>query len=82
MTTELSPINEKAPDMLAVQTRWTQLLALAKERDLTPAETSEAITCNRILRRTNTGPARAKAPGKRAQKEAKTAAITKALLED
>ena len=54
-------------NQLEVQNRWNQLLKACETRNLTPEETSLAVTCTQILRRTNTGPAKAKT-SKRAPK--------------
>ncbi len=59
-TPQMPPVDQT--DQLAVHERWKFYVQTASERDLTPEETAEAIICTRILRRTNTGPAKAKEP--------------------
>jgi hypothetical protein len=54
-------------NQLDVQNRWNQFLKASETKPLTPEETSLAVTCTQILRRTNTGPAKAKT-SKRAPK--------------
>jgi len=69
-------------DPLAVQQRWNELLHIAKERELTAEETAEAVQCTRVLRRTHTGPAKAKTSTARATKSAKLDTLKNSLLDD
>lgn len=73
-------------DMLAVQSRWRDLQAVFNGNSYSeeeyPTLCAEAVELTRILRKTNTGPAKAKAPGKRATKKADSQARMRALLDD
>lgn len=62
----LKPLDFNDPSLstLDVNARWQHYSKIALERDLTTDEVKEAIQCTRLLRRTNTGPAKAKSPRK------------------
>lgn len=60
------PLVPVAPDIkipedpLAQSARWKEIQVLAMERPLSQLETQEMVQLTRALRRTNTGPAKAK----------------------
>lgn len=60
------PLVPVAPDIsipsdpLAQSARWKEIQVIAMERPLSQLETQEMVQLTRALRRTNTGPAKAK----------------------
>lgn len=47
-------------DPLALSERWREIQVIATSRPLTSTETQEMVAITRALRKTNTGPAKAK----------------------
>lgn len=95
MNTEVIDINalqEEFIEKKALAERAAELGLAQKDRPLTkeeqeflagmPAIYRRAIEITRILRRTNTGPAKVKTPGKRAAKKAESTAKANSLLND
>lgn len=68
------PLVPVAPDIkipddpLAQSARWKEIQVIAMERPLTQLETQEMVALTRALRRTNTGPAKAKTSKSKASK--------------
>jgi hypothetical protein len=57
-------------DPLAQSARWKEIQVLAMERPLSSREVQEMVQLTRALRRTNTGPAKAKTSKAKAPKKA------------
>jgi hypothetical protein len=54
----IPPIDESDP--MALSAKWKAYQTIAAQRSLTPIEVQEMVQITRALRRTNTGPAKAK----------------------
>lgn len=74
------PSDFNREDSLAVQDVWRKMQKLATERELTADECALMIEVTRILRRTHTGPAKAKT-SKAGKKKPDLAAISQSLLD-
>lgn len=64
--TAAAPIPPSPPsqDPLQLTARWRELQVIAQQRSLTSDEIREMVEVTRTLRRTNTGPAKAKTTAK------------------
>lgn len=68
-----APVSPPQPDIaipsdpLAQSARWKEIQILAMERPLTQLETQEMVQLTRALRRTNTGPAKAKTSARKSK---------------